>query len=125
MYVLLFMLLFAVFVFLLGKLILVYATKLTSVFIDTNHKYADEVITTGYVPVDWLVNTRASRPRIRSRMNKRKALRGLGKIIRYFRRTPMVASEEERARILGRLRSVKDHWRDAAWEQIVPPNLLD
>lgn len=119
------MLLFAAFVFLLGKLILAYATKLTSVFIDTNHKYADEVLATGYVPVDWLVKTRRSRPLVRSRMTKRKALKRLAKVIRYFHRTPMVASEEERDRILARLRSVQQYWSESAWDQIVPPNLLD
>lgn len=123
MRILLIVVIFAVAVFLFGKLMIAYATKLTTVFVDNHHRDADEILSTGYMPYSWLVNTRGRTPRLRRRPTRDQALRRLRMTVRYFSRTPMVESEEARAAIISRLESVYRRWSSARLEDLVPPNL--
>ena len=123
MNVLLGVVVFGGFIYLVHKFIIAYSTKLLSFFVSNNHKYADEIITSGYVPVDWLVDVRGKKPRTRKRMNKVNALRRIRKIEKYFRHTSMVETEEVRAHILLRLKSVRKLWEQATWESLIPPNI--
>ncbi len=123
MYIVLLIVAYAVLIFLFAKLMIAYATRLTTVWVGNHHRDADEILSTGCLPSSWLVKTQRGTPRLRRRPTKEQSLRRLRKIIRYFGRTPMVEDEETRAALVSQLEGVHRRWSSARLEDLVPPNL--
>ena len=123
MYILLILVVFAVFIFFMGKLMVAYATKLTEIFVGSKHRDAEEILASGYLPMRWLVNTRGKKPRMRRGVSKAGCIQKLKKIIDYFKRTPMVEDENTREQLLDRLKSILKTWVNAEFEEIKPPNI--
>lgn len=123
-------LLFAVFVFFLGKLLVAYASRLTATFVGTRLEDAETIVQTGRVPITWLYsfpakrrsNTRIGGEPEPRRMNKRMALKRLDRIVRYFEKTPFVENEQVRAQLLEQLDDAWERWQTATWEDMLPPD---
>ena len=104
---------------LLRLLVISYTVRLTKTLIDDRHSDADAILDTGLVPDRWVVKS-GRRPRRRMPLTRRRALRRLRTIIRYFSRTPVVADEVQREDIMSRLQSTYATWRSSSLEDLIP-----
>ncbi len=107
----------------LAAFILWYSTRLVGRFAGGKHEGADDILATGCVPVSWLVDFDHGPPRVRRRMNKRKAVARLRSILKYYRTTPLVPDEETRRRTISSLKAVLARWKAAPWSEMLPPNM--
>ncbi len=107
----------AVVVFFIGKLLVAYATRWTSIFVESHMLDAELILRTGLVPARWL-----SGGRLRRRMSKPRALRRLDRLVKYYERTPFVENDTVRKTLVDRLDHVLDAWENADWSDILPRN---
>jgi hypothetical protein len=100
------------FLFLFFRLLLWYATKVTTIAVDRRHHDAERILTTGRIPPNWVASDDAR--------HRRQALRRMGALMRYMRRTTLVDGEDTREVILTQLDEMKERWEDAPWSEIGP-----
>ncbi len=96
------------------------STRLIELFIGSKHADADEILQTRRIPTSWCIKTPKKGAPSRRRITKRKALRRLWRVIKYFKRTPLVDTEETRARIIRDLGNVYRAWSEADLSSIMP-----
>ncbi len=84
------------------------------------HNDGAEIVDTRLAPVHWGGRRGKAAVDTLPGMRKRRALRRLSRAIRYFRHTPLVDDDTDRARIVTRLQQVRREWRAKAWQEIYP-----
>lgn len=125
--VLIFVLALAAFLFLFFKLILWYATAVAKAMVERRHRDAELILATGRVPPGWARGAQAGKmpsvagPETRAVKRARsRALRRLGSLMSYLRRTTLVDSEETRNTMLEQLVVIRERWQQAEWGEIRP-----
>ena len=106
---------FAVFVFFLGKFLVVYASRWASAFVGRRMEDAEFILHTGLIPHRWLHGPWPVRTN-----RKRDALHRLDRLVKYYERTPFVENETVRRSLISRLDAVLDTWETSEWEQLLP-----
>ena len=48
------------------------------------------------------------------------AMRKIGRIIKYFKHTPIVEDDESREVLVKRLQSIQSQWKKVTWKEIYP-----
>jgi hypothetical protein len=118
MYFLLFVLGFAATIAILSKLIIIYAEKVITILVEKKHKDAEAILSTGTVPPRWIKLGIASY--MGGDILKLIAIRRLDKIIKYFKHSPMVESDNARQILIERLQSIQDSWCKMEWKKMYP-----
>ncbi len=78
-------------------------------WVDRRHRAAEAIIETGRPPREWI---EALPPRGEER-RRRRLLRELAKLAKYFEHSPLVDSEETRRVLVDQLEEIRDKWKAA------------
>ena len=105
------------FLLLLFKFILSYTNFAVRLFVDSKHKDAEFILSSRMAPPEW---KRRTAIRLGPTAAKWYAIRRTKSLLNYFKRTPLIESEEARKIALNDLRSVLLEWRDKTWSEIFP-----
>ena len=107
----------AIFIFVMGLLIMKYAQFLVSVMVERKHSETEHIIASETVPPRWCKGLFAYD--ILAPVAKFRSTRRLNNLVRYFDHTPLVEDEGTRKQIVENLARIGDQWRGMAWKEIV------
>ena len=107
-----------VFLVLFTKFVLFYTEKAVSILVVSKHRDAEMIVDSGIAPPAW--NRIGPIRLVLPQLARYRALRRMGRIIKYFEHTPMVENDEVRGIILTKLRTIRDDWRGKDWGGIYP-----
>jgi hypothetical protein len=87
--------------------------------LERRQRDADFVLYTGRVPPTWVKGKPGGALAVT--LARWRVMRKLARVIDYFEHTPLVASEQERASIVGQLREARSRWKSSPWEELMLP----
>ncbi len=98
-------------------------------WVDRRHRAAEEILDSGCAPRAWVEMLGSRFPGIgagdvvpgRERALKRRLLRELRSLEKYFERSPLVDTEETRRVLVAELREVRQKWQAAAVTELIAP----
>lgn len=120
MFLLLFLAGFMLSIFLMVKFILAYTAKITEVAVGSKHEDAEQIIFDGLIPERWAAGGLAKVVARSPAGRKRKALKKMNTLIRYFAHTPLVTDDESREMLIKRLEYVREDWQAKAPAELFP-----
>jgi hypothetical protein len=86
-------------------------------WVDRRHRAAEQILETGRPPQAWLEGLPPSSPE----RARRRLLRELRRLQKYFERSPLVDTEETRHVLVGQLKEVGDKWKAAPAAEVLTP----
>ncbi len=98
-------------------------------WVDRRHRAAEEILDSGRAPRAWVEMLAGRFPGIgagevapgRERALKRRLLRELRRLEKYFERSPLVDTEETRSALVAELREVRRKWQAARVTELIAP----
>lgn len=78
-------------------------------WVDRRHRAAEAIIETGSPPREWI----EALPPGGGERSRRRLLRELGKLAKYFEHSPLVDTEETRRVLLDQLKEIREKWKAA------------
>ena len=78
-------------------------------WVDRRHKAAEAILETGRPPREWI----EALPQASEERRRRRLVRDLGKLAKYFEHSPLVDTEETRRVLVEELREIATKWKAA------------
>lgn len=107
----------ALFLLVIGILVVRYAEFLIKRLVERKHVAAEYIAQTGGVPPGW--NRWWTRFAAAKPIARIYARRKLKQIIAYFGRTPLVDDDDTRRYITGQLEQVGESWKTLSWDEMI------
>ncbi len=120
MFFLLFFAGFMLFVFLIIRFILAYSSKITEFAVGHKHQDAEQIISDGMVPERWIVGGLLKGRLVSRKRLKRRAIRRMEVLIRYFTHSPLVSDDDSRDMLIKSLKYIRDDWREKSSAELFP-----
>jgi hypothetical protein len=98
-------------------------------WVDRRHRAAEEILDSGRAPRAWIEMLSRRFPGLasgavasrRERALKRRLVRELRRLEKYFERSPLVDSEETRTTLVAELRAVREKWLSTPVAELIAP----